>query len=685
MSLRVDRRLIWAQNAVETIYAHNKSSASVAPGDVVILDTADSTATEVAFATTTTADNKLVLGMAIENIANNAYGLIQTKGPTGILKVDGTTDIAVGDHIGSFTTAKIGQKATGGRGGAFAIALEAYATNDSSGVIDAWLTGSAARIDTSSNSASFVSPTFSGTVSVQGATTFNSTATITIDGSASATDALTLTLGDILISDGHLDIVEANGTTDVLTLTHTTGVMASDEATLKIIEGGDIASGGNMLRLNPTGTPNAASILLELVGAGKIGQALYIDEDPTGIDVVHFHGGGAMTDGFAVLGITNDGNLATGGSLLNLTLGGTPASTAVRVLEIDGQKDAIAVYIDSDAATESAVQITGNGVVADNKAMLDVTNIAAIAAGSSLVRIHSTAASAGATAYGLEIACDATNLEALYVSLGESVFVENVTIEGTSKLYFRDTSQYVYASADNTIDIVAPTKFHVDGPTDFGESGGSNAHDVIFYLATNAATIKVDNANDILILDQADIQLGDTDILTFGDGAGVAGDIKFQFTDGTGLVLLGTATAENFLMGDDTYALNTTLKGTLTVGKDNTGYDVKLWGATAASFMLWDESEDQLKITSAADSYVVDIIGDKAAASQAVMRITATSTTGTNTCLELDQDDDNIGFLTITGTEGSGNSIETTSKSGGTSRFLLIDLNGSAAWIQIYK
>ncbi len=194
MSLRVDRRLIWAQNAVETIYAHNKSSASVAPGDVVILDTADSTATEVAFATTTTADNKLVLGMAIENIANNAYGLIQTKGPTGILKVDGTTDIAVGDHIGSFTTAKIGQKATGGRGGAFAIALEAYTTNDSSGVIDAWLTGSAARIDTSSNSASFVSPTFSGTVSVQGATTFNSTATITITNPSRSNNSSIITI-----------------------------------------------------------------------------------------------------------------------------------------------------------------------------------------------------------------------------------------------------------------------------------------------------------------------------------------------------------------------------------------------------------------------------------------------------------------------------------------------------------
>ncbi|KKL11002.1 hypothetical protein LCGC14_2550160, partial [marine sediment metagenome] len=166
MSLRVDRRLIWAQNAVETIYAHNKSSASVAPGDVVILDTTDSTATEVAFATTATADNKLVLGMAIENIANNAYGLIQTKGPTGSLKVNGITAIAVGDHIATYSAVKIGQQAGSGLGGAFAIALEAYNTADSSGVIDAWLTGSAARIDTSSLSATFASPTITGALTV---------------------------------------------------------------------------------------------------------------------------------------------------------------------------------------------------------------------------------------------------------------------------------------------------------------------------------------------------------------------------------------------------------------------------------------------------------------------------------------------------------------------------------------
>jgi len=39
-----------------------------------------------------------------------------------------------------------------------------------------------------------------------------------------------------------------------------------------------------------------------------------------------------------------------------------------------------------------------------------------------------------------------------------------------------------------------------------------------------------------------------------------------------------------------------TLSNTLTVGADDTGYDVKLWGATTGKYMLWDESEDRLEV-----------------------------------------------------------------------------------------
>ena len=42
---------------------------------------------------------------------------------------------------------------------------------------------------------------------------------------------------------------------------------------------------------------------------------------------------------------------------------------------------------------------------------------------------------------------------------------------------------------------------------------------------------------------------------------------------------------------------NSTMVGTLTVGVDDTGHDVKFFGATAGSYLLWDESADSLLLT----------------------------------------------------------------------------------------
>ena len=113
----------------------NTSGGALAAGNLVVIK-AVANGDEVT--TSTTAGDNKVFGMAVTAPANNAYSQIQTLGKTTLLKVDGTTDIAIGDYISHFTTAGIGQKATAGQT-AIAIALEAYTTNDSNGVIDALL------------------------------------------------------------------------------------------------------------------------------------------------------------------------------------------------------------------------------------------------------------------------------------------------------------------------------------------------------------------------------------------------------------------------------------------------------------------------------------------------------------------------------------------------------------------
>ena len=51
-----------------------------------------------------------------------------------------------------------------------------------------------------------------------------------------------------------------------------------------------------------------------------------------------------------------------------------------------------------------------------------------------------------------------------------------------------------------------------------------------------------------------------------------------------------------------------TLSNTLTVGENDTGYDVKFYGATSGKYLLWDESADKLLT---AGSATIDIVKDK--------------------------------------------------------------------------
>jgi len=117
------------------VQVKNTSGGQLDAGDVVILK-AVAAGNEIT--TTAAQGNDLVFGMVAETIADNATGLVLIKGKTTVLKVDGTADVDIGDFIGTFTVVKIGMEAAAGDM-AFAIALEAYAANDSNGVIDALL------------------------------------------------------------------------------------------------------------------------------------------------------------------------------------------------------------------------------------------------------------------------------------------------------------------------------------------------------------------------------------------------------------------------------------------------------------------------------------------------------------------------------------------------------------------
>ena len=119
----------------------NNSGGTRTVGDVVVYSpTGTSGTTSRHISTTTTASDDRVLGVVVTATADDGEILSiltegRTAGSAGV-KVNGTTDIAIGDFLTTFTTAGIAAKAASGDI-AFAVALEAYATDDSNGVIDA--------------------------------------------------------------------------------------------------------------------------------------------------------------------------------------------------------------------------------------------------------------------------------------------------------------------------------------------------------------------------------------------------------------------------------------------------------------------------------------------------------------------------------------------------------------------
>ena len=68
--------------------------------------------------------------------------------------------------------------------------------------------------------------------------------------------------------------------------------------------------------------------------------------------------------------------------------------------------------------------------------------------------------------------------------------------------------------------------------------------------------------------------------------------------------LFGATSGKSLLWDESADSLivtgSTSNQGTVTVGVDDTGYDVKLFGATSGAYMLWDESADDLKLVGAA-------------------------------------------------------------------------------------
>jgi hypothetical protein len=244
------------------------------------------------------------------------------------------------------------------------------------------------------------------------------------------------------------------------------------------------------------------------------------------------------------------------------------------------------------------------------------------------------------------------------LAIGNTTGATDIAVDSAQKVQFRDAAIYINSSVDGQLDIVADTEIQIAATTvDLnGALDVSGTALVTGVLTTTAATVHTggitmpNNAKAIFgtgssleiygdgshsyISDQGTGRLKifatDLEINNAGntanyiqafDGGAVTlyhNNAAKLATTATGIDVTGTVTATGTsvfasldISGDidvdgttnlDAVDIDgaTQIDATVTVGIDDTGYDVKFFGATAGAYMLWDESADDLILGGAA-------------------------------------------------------------------------------------
>jgi len=116
---------------------------------------------------------------------------------------------------------------------------------------------------------------------------------------------------------------------------------------------------------------------------------------------------------------------------------------------------------------------------------------------------------------------------------------------------------------------------------------GRDADNDIDFATDNNIIFRAAGADQIKLVDGVLQPVTDNDI-DLGTSTYEFKDAYFDGTITTDLLTVsGTTNLDGAIQVDNT----------ITVGVDDTGYDIKFFGATSGSFLLWDESDDALELT----------------------------------------------------------------------------------------
>jgi hypothetical protein len=194
-----------------------------------------------------------------------------------------------------------------------------------------------------------------------------------------------------------------------------------------------------------------------------------------------------------------------------------------------------------------------------------------------------------------------------------------LTLNSTNKLTFQDTGTYIHSNADGDLDVVsdgtAVDSINLESAGGITLDAGTAGSGIV-YEDDGTEMARIHNSSSDVILET---KVSDKDFLIKGnDGGSTVTALTLDMS------AAGAATFNDKIIAteldisgnmdiDGTSNLDAVdidgavqLDATLTVGADDQGYDVKLFGDTASAYMLWDTSADDLILGGAAGLIVPD-------------------------------------------------------------------------------
>ena len=535
----------------------------------------------------------------------------------------------------------------------------------------------------------------------------------TIDSSTGGSTTMTLDVsgdlvldadgGDILFKDGGTtfgsatntsgNLIIKSGTTTALTFSGANATIAGDLT----ISGDDLTMGTNTdtAILVADGTnynPVVPSGVIDLANDGAftvdntfISSQTEITSGLAAADELLYSDGGTIKK----VGIDTLTTYLAGVNAGTVTSTGISDSSGVLTLDIQSMTasstiaDADLIVIDDGAGGTLRKMTRANFI---ESAALDSINIdggaidgAAIGANSATTIVGTTIDASTDFTIGDTVITDGTITDSTGLSIAAAVDLGSNTLTSTGSMQIRTID---YSDGDLAITIadgggitaaagitstaaantLGATSFNDANITNVGSialdtitSDGSNVgfgtdgsgEDVYFYSATSGDHLFWDSSDEKLTITgtngQVSLAVADGNV-TIADNLDVDGTTNLDAVDIDGAVQLDAA---------------------LTVGVDDTGYDVKLFGATSGNYMLWDESTDDLILAGSSRLHLNDAGGgeyllsdgtDLTIASGAKINLTATSDVHVPA---------NVGVVFGTGEKIEGDDTDLTLTSGG--------------------